>query len=45
MGPAGGAMASSLNQSKGVVWDVKNNEFNIFKNCEDYNSFILDKMP
>lgn len=45
MGPAGGAMASSLNQSKGVVWDVKNNEFNIFKNCEDYNSFIRDIMP
>ncbi|WP_156831966.1 hypothetical protein [Kaistella palustris] len=45
MGPAGGAMASTLNQSKGVVWDVKNDEFNIFKNCADYNDFIRDKAP
>ncbi|MGA9212515.1 hypothetical protein [Kaistella sp.] len=45
MGSAGGAMASSLNQSKGVVWDIKNDEFNIFKNCEDYNDFIKDKLP
>lgn len=30
---------------KGVVWDVKNKEFNIFKNCKDFNEFIKDKFP
>ena len=24
----------------GVVWDTKNNEFNIFRNCPDFNEFI-----
>jgi hypothetical protein len=27
---------------KGIVWDFKNEEFNIFKNCEDYNDFIKE---
>ncbi len=45
MGPAGGVMASTLNKSKGIVWDVKNGEFNIFKNCFDYNDFIREKIP
>lgn len=27
---------------KGIVWDYKNEEFNIFKNCEDYNDFIKE---
>lgn len=30
---------------KGIVWDVKNKEFNIFKNCKDYNDFIKDIYP
>lgn len=30
---------------KGVVWDIKNQEFNIFKNCQDFNLFINDKYP
>ncbi|WP_120212461.1 hypothetical protein [Epilithonimonas arachidiradicis] len=32
-----------VNSGKGIVWDYKNQEFNIFKNCEDYNDFIKDK--
>lgn len=39
-GAVGGAIASSLTNAKGVVWDVKNKEFNIFKNCKDFNDFI-----
>lgn len=42
-GAAGGAIASSNIRRKGVVWDIKNQEFNIFKNCSDYNDFIKDK--
>ena len=32
-------------KGKGIVWDIKNQEFNIFKNCKDYNDFIKDKYP
>lgn len=42
-GAIGGALASKMIYGKGLVWDFKNNEFNIFKNCEDYNNFIKDK--
>lgn len=41
----GGAIAGSMGNGKGVVWDIKNKEFNIFKNCEDFNDFIKDKYP
>lgn len=34
------ALAESLSKTKGIVWDFKNKEFNIFKNCEDFNNFI-----
>ena len=34
-----------LIKRKGVVWDFKNTEFNIFKSCKDYNKFIKDKSP
>ncbi|PZU90634.1 MAG: hypothetical protein DI529_02595 [Chryseobacterium sp.] len=44
-GAAGGVLAGTLNTGKGIVWDYKNQEFNIFKNCEDYNDFIKDKYP
>ncbi len=48
-GAVGGATGSSLanlaNSYKGIVWDYANNEFNIFKNCKDYNDFIKDKSP
>ena len=39
----GGAIANGMIKGKGIVWDVKNQEFNIFKNCQDYNDFIKDK--
>ncbi len=42
-GAAGSIMAQNLAHGKGVVWDFKNQEFNIFKNCKDYNDFIKDK--
>lgn len=41
----GSAVANSMVNVKGIVWDIKNQEFNIFKNCEDYNDFIKDKYP
>ncbi|WP_264521585.1 hypothetical protein [Flavobacterium sp. N1994] len=44
-GATGGALANTMINGKGVVWDVKNQEFNIFKNCNDYNEFIKDKYP
>ncbi len=44
-GAIGGALASNMIHGKGVVWDFKNQEFNIFKNCEDYNDFIKEKYP
>lgn len=28
---------------KGVVWDIKNEEFNVFRNCEDFSNFLESK--
>lgn len=39
-GAVGGVLAGTMVYGKGVVWDFKNKEFNIFKNCKDYNEFI-----
>lgn len=44
-GAAGGALARSMVYGKGVVWDFKNAEFNIFRNCKDYNEFIQSVYP
>lgn len=44
-GAIGGAAASTAKNYKGIVWDVKNKEFNIFKNCKDYNEFISIHYP
>ncbi|MFY0481327.1 hypothetical protein ACI6PS_01875 [Flavobacterium sp. PLA-1-15] len=44
-GVAGSVMATGMYNQKGIVWDVKNQEFNIFKNCKDYNDFIKDLYP
>lgn len=41
-GGLGAVMAERMIYGKGIVWDFKNNEFNIFKNCDDYNDFIKD---
>mgnify|MGYP000439297352 CR=1 FL=1 len=40
-----GIIASDLIKGKGIVWDFENEEFNIFKNCKDYNEFIKDESP
>jgi hypothetical protein len=42
-GSVGGVIGSSLGNGKGIVWDFKNKEFNIFSNCKDFNEFITDK--
>ncbi len=44
-GASGAALANSMLRGKGIVWDIKNKEFNTFKNCQDYNDFIKDKYP
>lgn len=48
-GAMGGGSASvpgdPWRYSKGIVWDFKNKEFNIFKNCKDYNKFIEPIYP
>lgn len=41
----GFALAKSIIYGKGIVWDFKNTEFNIFKNCKDYNDFIQPLYP
>jgi hypothetical protein len=43
-GAVGGAIHQDLIKGKGIVWDFKNREFNIFKSCKDYNEFIRDKL-
>lgn len=39
-GVPGSVVSGNLSFSKGVVWDFKNNMFDIFRNCKDYNAFI-----
>ncbi|MCG6190477.1 hypothetical protein [Maribellus maritimus] len=49
-GLAGGALGEAIDGSfpettefgTGVVWDVDNQEFNVFRNCPDFNDFIKD---
>lgn len=40
LGPAGATLAYSMYKPKGVVWDVKNQEFDVFKSCRNYNLFL-----
>jgi len=44
-GVVGSVVAQNQIHGKGIVWDFKNQEFNIFKNCEDYNEFISTVYP
>jgi len=44
-GGVGSVLAQSYIHGKGIVWDFKNQEFNIFKNCNDYNEFISVVYP
>jgi len=39
-GTSGYYLATDMTHTKGIIWDFKNKEFNIFKNCKDYNRFI-----
>lgn len=41
----GYSVANAFYDHKGIVWDVKNKEFNIFKSCKDYNEFIKTLYP
>lgn len=40
MGLVGAAAMSNLDKLKGVVWDYRNSEFNIFRHCRDLNDFL-----
>jgi len=44
-GVGGAAIAQSAIKGKGIVWDFKAQEFNIFRSCKDFNEFIADKYP
>lgn len=44
-GAAGYYIAKSSEALKGIVWDFKNKEFNIFKNCKDYQAFVKTVLP
>lgn len=44
-GAVGAGIAQDMKNDKGVVWDYKNAEFNIFKNCKDFNAFIQPLNP
>lgn len=39
-GAVGSAMYNGLYDQKGVVWDFKKEEFDIFKSCKNYNLFL-----
>ncbi|MCF6131553.1 hypothetical protein [Flavobacterium wongokense] len=39
-GAVGGAMASNVNQFKGVIYDFSKNEFDFFRKCKDFNTFL-----
>lgn len=42
---AAAVVAGDMYRGKGIVWDYTNQEFNIFKNCEDYNDFMKVRLP
>jgi hypothetical protein len=44
-GAAGASIAGDLGRFKGVVWDLKKQEFNIFRNCKDLNVFLQEYFP
>ncbi len=44
-GVTGAILAEEVTYGKGIVWDIKNEEFNIFKNCFDYNKFMSEIYP
>jgi hypothetical protein len=40
-----GGTHTDLLRNKGFVWDFWKHEFNIFRQCKDFNAFITDKYP
>ncbi|TDS13900.1 hypothetical protein [Sphingobacterium paludis] len=44
-GAAGGVIAANAIKGKGLVWDFKKEQFNIFRHCKDYNEFMTDVYP
>ena len=44
-GGIGNEIANEVTRNKGIVWDMKKQEFNIFKSCKDYNNFIESLFP
>lgn len=39
-GAVGGVIGSSMNRLKGIVFDVVKKEFNVLKDCKDFNEFL-----
>lgn len=39
-GAVGGVIGSSMNRLKGIVFDINKKEFNILKDCKDFNEFL-----
>lgn len=39
-GALGGVIGSSMNRWKGIVFDINKKEFNILKDCKDFNEFL-----
>ncbi|SHN72776.1 hypothetical protein SAMN05444395_107114 [Flavobacterium fryxellicola] len=39
-GAVGGALGSSMNRLKGIAFDVVKKEFNVLKDCKDFNEFL-----
>ena len=39
-GAVGGIIGSSMNRLKGIVFDINEKEFNILKDCKDFNEFL-----
>ena len=44
LGVVGGVTAQDASKGKGVVWDINNREFNIFRNCKDFNEFLTENL-
>ena len=42
---SGGLVNDFTTFGKGVVWDFKKSEFNIFTDCDDFNYFIKTRLP
>ncbi|MFV8442364.1 hypothetical protein [Flavobacterium sp. LB2P44] len=39
-GAIGGVIGSSMNRLKGIVFDITKKEFNVLKDCKDFNEFL-----